>query len=559
MFFNAMNLKLMHFELLAAENQKTGVGMLLALIAFIVASVWLGTLAQRVVKRSSFVKGFFLGNRGLGAWAIALTATVQSGGTFMGFPSLVYSHGWIVALWIGSYMVVPITGFGLIGKRIAQLSRRTGAVTMPELFRERFDSPILGVLASVMIVTFMSFMMIAQFKAGAILMKYAWPGTEIVSFAEDAPIKGFDPMFLLGLALFAITVVGYTLIGGFLAAVWTDLFQSVMMFLGILLLVCLAIPAAGGLEQATRTAVVNTGPGFAFGPGYAPDGRAFLPLSLAISFFFFWPSTGFSSPAGIVRIMACKDTNTIRHSIFLLCAYNLGIYLPLICICVCARAIVPNLASTDEVIPNMAVYLTKDLPLGNLIAGLILAAPFGAVMATVSSYLVVIASGLVRDVYQRIINPQATETQLKRAAWGTMIAVGILAVVCNIQPIAFLQAIVVFSTGCAGASFIVPTVMLCYWRRATAHGVMAAMIAGAITVLTLYAIGFAGGDPMIGNATAFRPYFLFGIEPLLWGVLSSTIAGTIVSVFTRPPADERVSKWFDKQPDELPPTETIVA
>ena len=114
-----------------------GIGALAALVLFIAASVWLGTIAQKVVERSEFIQGYFQGNRGLGAWTIALTATVQSGGTFMGFPSLVYTYGWIVALWIGSYMVVPLTGFGVIGKRIAQISRRTGAVTMPDLFRAR--------------------------------------------------------------------------------------------------------------------------------------------------------------------------------------------------------------------------------------------------------------------------------------------------------------------------------------------------------------------------------------------------------------------------------------
>ena len=62
----------------------------------------------------------------------------------MGFPSLVYTHGWVVALWIASYMVVPITGFGVLGKRLAQLSRRTGAITVPDLFRARFDSPRWG-------------------------------------------------------------------------------------------------------------------------------------------------------------------------------------------------------------------------------------------------------------------------------------------------------------------------------------------------------------------------------------------------------------------------------
>src|SRR5262245_66517346 len=67
-----------------------GYGALAALVLFIAASVWLGTLAQRVVERSQFIQGYFQGNRGLGAWTIALTATVQSGGTFMGFPSPVY-------------------------------------------------------------------------------------------------------------------------------------------------------------------------------------------------------------------------------------------------------------------------------------------------------------------------------------------------------------------------------------------------------------------------------------------------------------------------------------
>ncbi|MBI3463292.1 MAG: sodium:solute symporter, partial [Planctomycetes bacterium] len=122
-------------------DNSAGFGTFLALIVFITASIWLGTVAQRAVRRGAFLKGYFLGNRGLGAWTLALTATVQSGGTFMGFPSLVYSHGWAVALWICGYMVVPITGFGVLGKRFAQLSRRTGAITMPDLFRARFDSP----------------------------------------------------------------------------------------------------------------------------------------------------------------------------------------------------------------------------------------------------------------------------------------------------------------------------------------------------------------------------------------------------------------------------------
>ena len=174
--------------LAAADTSKmpsVGYGALIALVVFILASLWIGALANRRTREGSFMTGFFLGNRGLGAWALALTATVQSGGTFMGFPSLVYTHGWIVALWIGGYIVVPITGFGILGKRLAQLSRRTEAITVPDLFRSRFGSPALGLVASLFILLYLSFMMFAQFKAGAIVMKTAWPGSGVLSVNED--------------------------------------------------------------------------------------------------------------------------------------------------------------------------------------------------------------------------------------------------------------------------------------------------------------------------------------------------------------------------------------
>ncbi len=60
-----------------------GYGPLIMLLGMIAFSVWLGTQAQKAVERGGFMQGYFLGNRGLGAWALALTATVQSGGKAM--------------------------------------------------------------------------------------------------------------------------------------------------------------------------------------------------------------------------------------------------------------------------------------------------------------------------------------------------------------------------------------------------------------------------------------------------------------------------------------------
>lgn len=615
--------------LAASEKPEGGVGTLVALGVFILASGYIGVLANRATRDGSFLKGFFLGNRGLGAWALALTATVQSGGTFMGFPSLVYTHGWIVALWIGSYMVVPITGFAILGKRLAQLSRRMGSITIPDFFRERFGSPTLGIVASLGILFYMSFMMVAQFKAGAIVMKLSWPGSGAMSLSEEfsnfklstdhletlqktggaftpetlakvEPLAGqsfasqgdletalakalsadeykatksklveyatpIDWMYFAGLGIFTLTVVGYTMAGGFLAAVWTDLFQSIMMFFGVVLLLILSLYHVGGLENATVQAVQNTGPGFVMGPGYDPEasGRQFLPLSLAISFFVLWVYAGVSSPAGMVRIMACDSTETLRRSIYLLSIYNCFIYIPLIIIVICGRTFYPDLgAHSDEIVPRMAIRMTQGLPLSSFFAGLILAAPFGAIMATVSSYLVVISSGLVRDVYQRLIRPNATENELRYMSYLAMILVGIIAVAANIKPVSYLQAIVVFSSTGTACTFLIPALMAAYWRRATVPGVLAAMIVGAVTALSLYLIGFLDlpkdlGLPvngLLGQVTKFRPYFLLDLDPIVWGLSFSLIAGVIVSLVTTPPPEKLISRLFDKQ--ELPLKET---
>jgi len=578
-----------------------GYSVLLALLLFIAASVWLGTLAQKAMEKKEFLKGFFLGNRGLGAWALALTATVQSGGTFMGFPALVYSHGWIVLLWIGSYMIVPLMGFAVVGKRLAQLSRMTDSFTVPDLLRERFGDPRIGLVSSIMIITFMSFTMFAQFKAGATIMKHAWPGSGVLALSEDyepaaAPAtdaaategvaaaapkptaKPIDRKYYIGLLVFTVTVVGYTLIGGFLASVWTDLFQSVMMVIGVMILVCLAVPMAGGLEPATKTAIINTSPEIAFGPGHSTDGRQFLTPGLAFSMFFIWVFSGMVSPASMVRVMAAESTEVMRKSIALLSFYNCLIYIPLVMTCIAARTMLPHLDKPDEVIPRMSMLVTEGLPFGAFLSGLILAAPFGAIMASVSCFILVISSGLVQDIYVRFINPIATETQVRRATNLSMVAVGTIAILANIDPPKYLQALVIVSGSGGGASFLAPVLMACYWRRTSAAGMLTGMMVGFFLYFGLFSAGWVqnwasaagdnslakaalsilGPDPMIGLPGLFRPYYVLGVDPIVWSILASAIAGISVSLLTTPPSEERVSRFFDVPSVAVKPPEVPV-
>ncbi|MBC8112777.1 MAG: sodium:solute symporter, partial [Candidatus Saccharimonas sp.] len=203
------------------------------------------------------------------------------------------------------------------------------------------------------------------------------------------------------------------------------------------------------------------------------------------------------------------------------------------------------------------------------ISGLILAAPFGAIMASVSCFVLVIASGLVEDIYVRLWNPKATELQVRRATTISMVGVGLFGVIVALRPPQYLQALVVLSSSLGAASMMTPVLMACYWRRATAPGVLSAMAAGFVVHIGLYLAGITqnwataaevksslqetvlsilGPDPLIGPVGLLRPYYVLGLDPVLWGMLASATAGILVSLVTSPPPRELVSRLFDAKP-----------
>ena len=569
----------------SSEPVQAELATFLALILFMIISLGLGVVANYVGRvQSGFLKSYFLGNRSLGAFAVALTAAVMSGGTFLGFPSLVYKYGWVVGLWICSYMVVPITVLGVLGKRIGQLARRTGAITLPDFFRERFASPMLGLITSILVIFFLSCNLVAQFKGGGLILKLVLPqsihamiGTaepgktatdKMAGVAAAASDEGAtkpaatteppkyrvntweDRAYVLGLVVFSVTVIFYTAYGGFLAAIWTDVFQSLVMALGVLILFPLAMNAAGGINAGTMAGITQTGDeSYAFGPGAV---RAFHPIGLAVSFFVMWAISAMGQPSTLVRLMAFRDTRTLRWSIIYLTIYNLVIYVPLIMIFVCARQILPNLAKSDEVMPRLVITLANPY-----IAGLIIAAPFGAVMSTVSGWLLIISSGIVRDLYQRFINPQASEKEIEKASYLGTVFVGVVVCLIALNPPEYLQLIVVFSSSGMAASFLAPAAYGAFWRRANGVGMIAAMLTGAGVTLGLYAYGMilarTGFDPGIGAGGALSPYYLLGLDPCVWGISSSFLAGAVVSLMTKTPSAELVNRMFglDKTPTKV--------
>ncbi len=599
---------------------------LVSFAIYLLGVFFLAWLSSRVRQRKEFVGEYFLGSRSLGLWAFALTfaATSASGGSFMGFPSLIYTHGWVLALWIASYMLVPLIGMGLLGKRVNRLARQSGAVTIPDLIKARFRSEAVGMIATLLVLFFMFFYLLAQFKAGSKIMTTLLEDVAIYQSAVNAIggaidglpwISSAEPDYVLCLLVFAFSVIVYTAFGGFRAVVWTDVMQGIVMGIGVIILLFLTLGQVGGLTKATEQLKEMTPPetgngiitlgqaqakpvtlpkgdwvrladggiarlaeqaslakgetrveakllrittpaeveripptqfgfpvsatftadetgGYGKGrkgvyvsaPGPHPEREdGFLNVWVAISFFFFWAFGSAGQPSNMVRLMAFKGTNVLRNAILTVSIYYTVIYLLLVVIFCCGRILLPGMeVDSDRIMPELAAKVTSNAGVPWL-AGLLLAAPFAAVMSSVDSFLLMVSSSVVRDIYQNRVNPSASERQLKRLSYLVTVVVGTLAMLAVLNPPQYLQDLIVFATSGLAGCFLMPILLGLYWPQMTAKGAIAGMLGGLGCHLSLYIAGYLIEDK-------FAAYQLLELNPFIWSLTVSGLLGWLCSL-----------------------------
>ncbi len=597
---------------------------------YMVGVVLLAWWSARVRAKESFVSEYFLGSRGLGVWALALTfaATAASGGSFVGFPAYIYSHGWVLALWIAGYMVVPIVGMGLLGKRLNQVSQRSGALTLPEVLSKRLGSPAAGAVATLLITFFMFCYLLAQFKAGSKILSTLLAEVPLFQsavawvHAVKAPlpwVQHAEADYLLCLTIFAIVVIAYVVYGGFRAVVWTDVMQGVIMLLGVLIMLVLVLQQTGGLQRANErlakmtppehgravisrtqsesdetlakgewvttengiarlaepcvfapgenqsepvailnittpweithlralhrsndyTATISTTTPYARGanqpgvylsaPGpHKEKSDGFLPLTLAFSFFVFWAFGTAGQPGNMVRLMAFQKTQTLRYAIVTVAVYFSLIYFTLVVIFCCGRTLLHGMEiDVDRTMPQLATTLTTSAGIPWL-AGLLLAAPFAAVMSSVDSFLLVSSSSLVRDIYQQFIHPDASERRLKYLSYAATAVVGIAAFLFSIRPAEYLQKIIVFASGGVASAFLVPMAAALYWSRLTAAGGIAGMLGGA-------------GGYILFDAMGWTP---LGFSAFIWAQVLAALGIVVGTKLSQKPDQRLVERYF---------------
>ena len=205
------------------------------LIAMLGVGVWFA-------KKNNTVDDFYLGGRKLGPFVTAMSAEASdmSSWLLMGLPGVAYISGLAEASWtaiglaVGTYL-----NWLIVARRIRRYSNHLDAITVPQFFSKRWgdDRNLLSAIAAVVIIIFFIPYLASGFSACGKL------------FASL-----FGTSYVTAMLISAAVIVIYTVMGGFLAASFTDLIQSIIMTVALIVVLSFGVAQAGGLDAVMDNA-----------------------------------------------------------------------------------------------------------------------------------------------------------------------------------------------------------------------------------------------------------------------------------------------------------------
>ncbi|MBA2671182.1 MAG: hypothetical protein H0U67_12485, partial [Gemmatimonadetes bacterium] len=238
-----------------------------------------------------------------------------------------------------------------------------------------------------------------------------------------------------------------------------------------------------------------------------------------------------AAPEKLVRLYAMKDMPTIRRGILLTIVVVTGVNLMVFFLGLSSTVLFPLLPTGDLSMPMVARAV-----LPTVVGAVMLAAITAAMMSTVDSLLIVAGSALSHDIYQRLLNPAATERQKLLIGRAGILVVGTVPVLLLLSGVGqgeLVQFIVLLFSALMASSFFMPVVGGVFWRRANKQGAIAAMLSG------------------ITGAFLWKLYGVPSLDPVVPGFVCSAILFVGVSFLTPPPSRSLTAPYFDPpRPEE---------
>ena len=481
---------------------------------FLIAALGIALAARRRSNSQGgpFASRYYIGNRTLGGFVLAMTtvATYGSVSSFVGGPGQAWSIGWGWVYMAAVQVTALFLLYGILGKKMMLVSHKTGAVTVIDVIRRRYNSNALAALSALIIVLFFAATMVAQFVGGAKLF---------------ASVTGYS--YELGLAIFGIVVIVFTAIGGFRGVALTDALCGIVILLGLVILACGLVNAGGGLEQLLQRAEANN-------PAIAdPLSGGSMPYGL---YFTQWLLVGiftFCLPQSVVRCVGARDTKALRDAMvigtvvigfMMILGTSMGV--------LAAGVLTEPLeayGSVDGIIPTA---IASCLP--PVLAGVAIVGPIAASISTVSSLLITASSSIVKDLWMHAAASKGRELPEPRvvtASQAITLGVGVIVFVLSLVPPSVIWKINMFAFGGLETAFCWVLVMGLFWKRATKAGALASMAGGTLAYCACMALGFK----------------LFGLHQIVIGISVSLLLMVVVSLLTKREDEQSLELFFPRK------------
>jgi Na+/proline symporter len=451
-------LVLLQTAALPALTQPAIVGVALAYFVVVAAiGVW-------ATRRTRSAADFFVAGQGIGLWplAIAAMAATLSGFAFIGGPGLVYTLGLG-----GVFLVLPASltntlGAWVLAKRMRLLAEVRPMITVPDAIGARFQSRAAqGLSAVAMLIAIVGYMATNVLALGLVI---------------DAIFGiGLTPAIWVGTAI----TLAYSVSGGILAGIYTDLFQGALMALASVLVFVYALGAGGGVEAMSR-AILSADPSW-----LGPFGK--LPPIAALSFFFVFGIGALGQPHVVHKFYMLRDPRRLRwYPLIMTCALTVALLL-YFGVGFAMRALVaagqmPPLARADDATP---VFLLQRTPV--LLAALVFSGVSAAIMSTVNSFMSIGAAALTHDLPVAFGRTVANELRWGRIWTVVLSIVAALVAQASGTLVAFLG---IFGWGLFASTLVPALAIGLNWTGATRAGAVASISFGLVTTLVLETLGY---------------------------------------------------------------------
>lgn len=476
-------------------------------------------------KKNKNTDDFYLGGRKLGPLVTAMSAEASdmSSWLLMGLPGVALVYGLAEASWtaLGLGIGTWVNWF-IVSKRIRNYTQLIDAVTIPEFFSKRFGDKknLLSLIAGLVILVFFVPYTASGFNACGTLF---------------ASLFGVD--YFTAMVISAIVIVLYTTLGGFLAASTTDLIQSIVMTIALVVVVGFGINFAGGWDNVVTNA--NSMPGFLeLFNTYDPSANASTDYSgLTIASTLAWGLGYFGMPHILLRFMAIGDKNKLKTSrriatVWVFISMAIAILIGVIGSAVVKNGVIAlDNANSQRIIIEIAKLISGNGAIFAILAGVILAGILAATMSTSDSQLLAAASAVSQNIVKEFFGKTLSQKASMLVARITVVVIAIIGVIWAKDEGSVFE-IVSFAWAGFGAAFGPVVLFALFWKRTNKWGALSGMIVGGVMIFVWkYVIAPLGG--------------VFAIYELLPAFILASISIVLVSLITEEPEKE-VQDTFEK-------------